>query len=47
MGEQDTDHGDGEISICHVCDREFTQAELLKHLEDAHPDDLLPDPADT
>jgi transcription elongation factor Elf1 len=43
----ETQTGDGETAVCHVCGQRFaTQAELLKHLEDQHPDDLLPDPAD-
>ena len=36
-----------ETAICHVCGERFsTQEELLKHLEQAHPDDLLPDPSE-
>jgi hypothetical protein len=36
-----------ETAICHVCGQRFsTQEELLKHLEQAHPDDLLPDPGE-
>lgn len=36
-----------EITECHVCGQTFaTQAELVVHLEDKHPDDMLPDPAE-
>jgi hypothetical protein len=32
-----------ETAICHVCgERSSTQEELLKHREQAHPDDVLP-----
>ena len=42
MTERDEQSGDGEIGICHVCDRRFaTQRELLAHLDEAHPGDLL------
>jgi len=45
--ERETQHGDGEVAECHVCGKTFsTQAELLMHLEDQHPDDILPDPAE-
>ena len=47
MTEKDAHGGGGETAICHVCGRQFsTQEELLKHLEEAHPGDLLPDPSD-
>ena len=47
MSELETQSGDGEIAECHVCGKTFSsQAELLKHLEDVHPDDVLPDPAE-
>ena len=47
MTERNAQDGDGETAVCHVCDRRFsTQEELLKHLEETHPDDLLPDPSD-
>jgi hypothetical protein len=40
--------GDEETAICHVCDQRFqTQGELLKHLEETHPSDLLPDVPET
>ena len=43
MTEKDAQEGDRETAVCHVCDRRFsTQEELLKHLEETHPDDLLP-----
>jgi hypothetical protein len=48
MSEANTQSGDGEAAVCHVCNERFeTQEELAKHLMDTHPDDLLPDvPAD-
>ena len=48
MSEANTQSGDGEAAMCHVCNERFeTQEELAKHLMDTHPDDLLPDvPAD-
>ena len=47
MTERETQQGDGETAECHVCSQTFsTQEELLKHLEERHPDDLLPDPAE-
>jgi hypothetical protein len=37
--------GDAETAVCHVCEAQFeTQADLLRHLQAEHPDDLLPDP---
>jgi len=37
--------GDAETAVCHICDETFdTQADLLKHLQTEHPDDVLPDP---
>lgn len=42
MTERDEQAGSGEIGTCHVCDREFsTQEELLAHLDEEHPGDLL------
>ena len=42
MTERNEQAGDGEIAICHVCDRPFgTQEELLAHLDEDHPGDLL------
>jgi hypothetical protein len=36
---------DEEIAICHVCGERFSaQQELLTHLQETHPNDLLPDP---
>jgi hypothetical protein len=47
MTERNAQDGDSETAVCHVCDRRFpTQGELLKHLEETHPDDLLPDSSD-
>jgi hypothetical protein len=35
--------GDPETAVCHVCDETFeTQADLLKHLQTEHPNDVLP-----
>lgn len=46
MTERETQSGDGEIAKCFVCGKAFvTQAELLMHLEDAHTDGVLLDPA--
>jgi hypothetical protein len=43
--ERDSQQGDAETAVCHVCNERFsTQEQLLKHLEQAHPDDVLPDP---
>jgi hypothetical protein len=37
VSERATQHGDGEIGMCHVCGDTFaTQEELSKHLIDAH-----------
>lgn len=34
-----------EITECHICGKTFsTQSELVMHLEDVHPDDILPKP---
>lgn len=42
MSERDTQTGDTETAVCHVCDQRFgTQEELTKHLIDAHPNDLF------
>jgi hypothetical protein len=42
MTERDEQAGDGEIAVCHVCDRRFgTQSELLAHLEQQHEGELL------
>jgi hypothetical protein len=44
LNEREMQSGEGETAICHVCDQRFqTQGELLKHLEETHPNDLLPD----
>ena len=48
LNEREMQSGEGETAICHVCDQRFqTQGELLKHLEETHPNDLLPDPSET
>jgi hypothetical protein len=48
LNERETQSGDEETAICHVCNQRFpTQGELLKHLEETHPNDLLPDPSET
>jgi hypothetical protein len=42
MTERDTQTGDGEVAVCHVCEATLaSQEELLDHLRDAHPDELL------
>ena len=44
MTERTEQRGDGEIAICHICDREFpTQEELSKHLMDDHDGETLAD----
>ena len=46
MSEHETQSSDGEIVECFVCGKPFlTQAELLMHLEAAHTDGVLVDPA--
>jgi hypothetical protein len=40
--ERDTQSGDGEVAVCHVCKKEFpTQQELFAHLENDHDGELL------
>ena len=42
MTERDTQDGDGEIAVCHVCEATLaTQEELLIHLRDVHPQEEL------
>lgn len=42
MSERETQGGDGEVAICHICDKEFpTQEELIHHMEAAHQEDRL------
>jgi len=37
MSERETQRGDPEVSVCHVCGETFaTQEELSKHLIEAH-----------
>jgi C2H2 type zinc finger protein len=44
MSEREAQSGDAETATCHVCDQRFeTQADLLKHLQTEHPDEVLPD----
>jgi hypothetical protein len=44
MSERGMPSGGEGTAICHVCDQSFrTQGDLLKHLEETHPNDLLPD----
>ena len=51
MSERETQRGDPEVNLCHVCGETFpTQEELSKHLIDAHeglPSNVSPgrDPA--
>jgi hypothetical protein len=48
LSEREMQSSDEETAICHVCDQRFrTQGELLKHLEETHPRDLLPDVPET
>jgi hypothetical protein len=43
MSERDTQSGDDELGVCHVCGERFgTQQALADHLMQAHGDDLLP-----
>jgi hypothetical protein len=42
MSERDTQLGDGETAVCHVCEQRFqTQEDLAKHLLRAHPDEVF------
>lgn len=42
MSEFEGQSGDGEIAVCHVCEKEFsTQKALLAHLEEAHDGEIL------
>ena len=44
MTERDTQGGDGETAVCHVCGQTLsTQEDLLVHLRDEHPGELLTD----
>ena len=48
MNERETQPGEVETVECFVCGKPFvTQAELLMHLEYAHTDGVLLDPAET
>ena len=41
MSEFESQSGDGEIAVCHVCAKEFpTQKALLAHLEEAHDGEI-------
>jgi hypothetical protein len=41
MSEADTQQGDGEVGVCHVCGERFeTQEALASHLMRAHADDV-------
>jgi hypothetical protein len=43
MNERDTQAGDGELGVCHMCGRRFpTQEDLSGHLMEEHEDDGLP-----
>ena len=47
MSEADTQRGDGQIGLCHVCGERFgTQEELADHLMQTHADDVLPSGTD-
>ncbi len=42
MSERASQSGDGEIAVCHVCQRSFsTQKELLAHLDAEHDGEIL------
>lgn len=42
MAERERQAGDGEIGTCHVCGARFElQEDLIKHVDEAHSDDLL------
>jgi hypothetical protein len=42
MTERESQSGDGEVAICHVCNKEFsTQEKLLAHLNEQHEAELL------
>lgn len=42
MSERETQRGDGEVAVCHICDeRTATQEELIHHMEAAHQEDRL------
>ena len=42
MSERETQGGDGEVAICHICDRQFpTQEDLSRHLIDDHEGENL------
>ena len=42
MSERETQSGDVETAVCHVCDQRFeTQEDLSKHLMDSHPDEFF------
>ncbi len=42
MTERSEQSGDGEVAVCHVCQKEFsTQKELLAHLDQEHEGELL------
>lgn len=44
MSERETQGGDPEVGVCHVCGRTFaTQEELSKHLMDEHDQEGLGD----
>jgi hypothetical protein len=48
MSERENQRGDEEVAVCHVCEARLdTQEELLVHLREEHPGELLAnDPAD-
>ena len=42
MSEFESQSGDGETAVCHVCSKAFpTQKALLVHLEEAHDGEIL------
>ena len=42
MAERENQGGDGEVAICHICDRRFdTQEAMSRHLIDDHEGENL------
>lgn len=42
MAERENQSGDGEVAICHICDRRFdTQEAMSRHLIDDHEGENL------
>jgi Zinc finger, C2H2 type len=42
VSERETQAGDAEVAVCHMCGQTFSSQEMLsKHLMDAHDDEGL------